>query len=605
MSRHVNNSPGKGKFFSSNLISEELLESLCNDLQNADILRFSVAYVSDAGLSAIGKSLLSRALTNPDSFGISSLNCRTGIEALPDLQNHIFDKLETDSLLPDRAQVANVKAQIEQLIHRAAESKISSNRQEILDEVARLELSIGIRLKYFLDPNLTKEDDPDGISLFHAKLIYIKTMGDNARSIVYTGSHNWTQAGLGKAKVSNVEASTRIEGRFDESHLDLSKSNFFSKINYHLWNSFKYPACLSAIDENTETFSDWYQQYCTSPKNLTAERVFIMLSVLEETSEDSASKLMVNTLNRQGIYVQFFEEGEGGPDNGLWAADTKILIFIWESVADLKKAISPIILISRATTKHAGPHSFLVGTNTAETPIDNIRVMVYDSCKLLAAKKNRSAKRKQLKTDTGDTVEYFDFKVMKSKANSSDLDEDQSPIYRYFLEIEEVIRPERSSGRQDFLNFLVELTYGNVRADPIQWKQHELAVTLTPSQAPISKKPGYEVSESRRTLIIDALSKDFSCSTEEFDLPGFKGVLPFSSETVKNSHLFGRRASVNPVHNLFIPRTSREEVKKRIAESPARGELVADFDDKSGPAHIPRVIRSWLHLKKLLEGWDN
>ncbi len=45
------------------------------------------------------------------------------------------------------------------------------------------------RLKYFMDPLVKDTDVPDGIALFHSKLVYLRLPREN-KSVVYIGSHN-------------------------------------------------------------------------------------------------------------------------------------------------------------------------------------------------------------------------------------------------------------------------------------------------------------------------------------------------------------------------------------------------------------------------------
>ena len=67
-------------FFSEQLVSSDYSDSLKSDLQQADLCRFLVAYISDDGLKSIGRPDLIRVLRHEDSFGIGSLSCACGYE---------------------------------------------------------------------------------------------------------------------------------------------------------------------------------------------------------------------------------------------------------------------------------------------------------------------------------------------------------------------------------------------------------------------------------------------------------------------------------------------------------------------------------------------
>jgi hypothetical protein len=67
-----------------NLVSKELVssgysEQLQQDLADATVCRFLVAYISGEGLDSIGRPLLAKALRDPRSFGVGSLTCGRGL----------------------------------------------------------------------------------------------------------------------------------------------------------------------------------------------------------------------------------------------------------------------------------------------------------------------------------------------------------------------------------------------------------------------------------------------------------------------------------------------------------------------------------------------
>ena len=62
-------------FLSAKTVSDDYLAALRADLEQADILRFVVAYVADSGTRAIGLKLLAGALQHHASLGVASLSC--------------------------------------------------------------------------------------------------------------------------------------------------------------------------------------------------------------------------------------------------------------------------------------------------------------------------------------------------------------------------------------------------------------------------------------------------------------------------------------------------------------------------------------------------
>ena len=108
-------------FFSEQLVASEYRDRLNADLQHADMCRFLVAYISADGLNALDRPALLAALRNDQSFGVSSLTCACGYLPLLQLQRDVGGSTP--------------------------------------------------RLKYFMDPQVKNTDEPDGIALFHLKLV--------------------------------------------------------------------------------------------------------------------------------------------------------------------------------------------------------------------------------------------------------------------------------------------------------------------------------------------------------------------------------------------------------------------------------------------------
>ncbi len=133
------------RLLSQKLVSLEYRDQLRMDLARAAVCRFLVGYVSADGLNAIGRHLLVRALRNERSFGVSSLTCACGYTPLLNLQDELGDGC--------------------------------------------------VRLKYFMDPLVEGSDEPNEITLFHSKLVYL-LLEREQKSVVYVGSHNWSGRAL-------------------------------------------------------------------------------------------------------------------------------------------------------------------------------------------------------------------------------------------------------------------------------------------------------------------------------------------------------------------------------------------------------------------------
>jgi hypothetical protein len=74
------------ELLSKELVSLDYRTRLQQDLESAKIIRFLIGYVSGEGLDTINRGLLTNALNNELSFGVSSLTCSCGYKPLLDLQ---------------------------------------------------------------------------------------------------------------------------------------------------------------------------------------------------------------------------------------------------------------------------------------------------------------------------------------------------------------------------------------------------------------------------------------------------------------------------------------------------------------------------------------
>ena len=79
------------RLLSQELASGEYLRLLKQDLDQASVCRFLIAYVSPKGVAAIGQHRLHQALQDPRSFGVRSLACKCGYAPFVDLQSALGD----------------------------------------------------------------------------------------------------------------------------------------------------------------------------------------------------------------------------------------------------------------------------------------------------------------------------------------------------------------------------------------------------------------------------------------------------------------------------------------------------------------------------------
>ena len=116
------------RFFSQHLLSTEYRNALRTDLSQATVCRFLVAYVSIEGIKALDWAHVSRALRHPGSFGVACQWLGGGVGPLVENQN-------------------------------------------------KKGAAAGGRLKYFMDPLVDEDDEPEDFALFHSKLVYLYLEG--------------------------------------------------------------------------------------------------------------------------------------------------------------------------------------------------------------------------------------------------------------------------------------------------------------------------------------------------------------------------------------------------------------------------------------------
>ena len=78
-------------------------------------------------------------------------------------------------------------------------------------------------------------------------------------SVVYTGSHHWTERDLSATAPSNAEVSTRIEVYYSPEHIADGGDSSPSQLNRHLLHANRMPACIEATEANRGLFEQWTQ----------------------------------------------------------------------------------------------------------------------------------------------------------------------------------------------------------------------------------------------------------------------------------------------------------------------------------------------------------
>jgi len=377
------------KLHSTALVSDDLVQALKVDLARASICRFGIAYFSMSGLSAIGQTLLARALCGQDSFGVSSMSCACHYQPLISLSNAVTAAGGTP------------------------------------------------RLKYFMDPMVDGTDELDNLSLFHTKMVYLVTE-NGSKSILYIGSHNWSSRALGPGTRSprNAEATLRIEGDFDADHLTGIGGSVFADANLHLLNAFNSPLCLDANWANEHRFEEWHQKGCKRSRGEGLRETKVILAIHQGIGKLRPADW--ESLENAGIYVQMLIEEEG---HQIWDAGDSILVFVWDSEVDLQVGRQPHLLRCRISTEKAGPRSDIRGTNQSPSPISGFKAVIWDKNQHQSMTRNQLGDTRAIRTKTGQEVSVFDF-VFPSRHNDSQaIDGSVTPKYQFYLEIDQVIFP--------------------------------------------------------------------------------------------------------------------------------------------------------------------
>jgi hypothetical protein len=372
------------RVLSRELVSHTYRQQLQQDLSRATICRFMVAYVSDEGLDALHRHLVTRVLRHPRSFGIASLTCSCGYEPLLSLQS------------------------------------------------ATLELP----LKYFMDPKVQDTAEPSELALFHSKIVYL-VMERERKAVAYLGSHNWSRRALGPTGPRNAEASLRLELDFDPADLEGEGSSVGSDINRHLMDAWNFPMCVPAIEPNRQTFEEWFAKGCRRAMSTQLQDATIVLTVRRSSSIAPTSNNWLNLTGR-GIYLQALEEADG---QTVWKCSDRLLVFVWDSDAALANAEQPIILQCGVTTYNASPGSAMAATNQSDNPVKGFEAAIVDRSELDRRRGTGAGMRGIVPLWSGRNVEIFDFEFPPLSDDSVVVDAGVMPKYRFHLEVQRVVFP--------------------------------------------------------------------------------------------------------------------------------------------------------------------
>ncbi len=495
------------KLLSKELVSLEYRNLLRQDMAKATVCRFMVAYISQEGLNTINRPLFHKVLRDPRSFGVGSISCACSYEPLLNLQ------LELGASTP-------------------------------------------VRLKYFMDPVIKPDDEP-AISLFHSKLVYLYLERER-KSVVYIGSHNWTGRALGPSSPRNAEASLRLEFDFEPEHLDGIGNSLPAEVNRHLLDAWNSPACYPATPASEPAFQQWVQKVCKRAPDSPVKEITVLLAVCKTPPQPS------DWLNLQnaGIYMQALDEREGRQ-----VYDTnEALVLVWDSRASLAAADQPVILKCRRTSSVAGPNSELAGNNSAPSPMEGFRAIIFDETKLTAMQQGRRASASSVTTWSGRNADVFDFEFPTARNQSVQVDGTVDPLYQIYLQTEAVVFPANNR------------TPADAR---FAWERETFAVAKSKEAARMEEAPGYYAPPDTMGSILKFFEQVLQVRPDQ------ARVLPYSEADAK----VGKRVSQHPLHDTFISPESKKN-RSDFYEKSGSGVLVAEIDEPQDKRIAAELIPS-------------
>jgi len=384
----------KAVLLSATPVAGDYLERLRADLKGAELVRFSVCYVSTAGLKLIGLESFEGAFKNKNSFGVADLNCSTGFEPLVSLRDYLAER----------------------------------NKNELC-------------LKYFMDPQVEKDPGEPKEMLLHEKLVYIQRSG-NQPAVIYLGSHNWTQRALGGDRTArNAEVSWRLEVPFEAKDLQGNDDSLGAQVNSHLIACRDYKSCHD-VKGKERFFKKWYEANCRRREHPPKLEEYVALLAVANPEAD----LDPEKLKNHSLYFRVLDEREG---SALWdwGGNTRVFILLWGTLDDLKASRPPTLLVGTPTTVSAGEASSYSGTDTST--VGEFDVFMLDQKQKVAHQGNQEPlpRPQVIKNKRGVEVEYFDW--CRCRPNElktfEEVNDGSSPTYWFYMKIEEVVYPDGSS----------------------------------------------------------------------------------------------------------------------------------------------------------------
>lgn len=490
---------------STNPVAGDYATSVRDDIRDASVVRFAIAFVTRAGLEVIGPDL-APALRHPDSFGVASLTCQS---FLPDD--------DTPSLPP------------------------------LVELAARVGPEGPSRLKYFFEPMPQDagraggdDDEVDDVRLLHSKLLFIQT--SDGRSITYVGSHNWSLRALGDAHAAskpsrgdcyrNAEVGLRVVERLERSPLDGVGDSVAAQANRHLLACWRLPATYPADARDLDRYHQWRRLACPIqddpiPKVLAR----VILATLPEGSIDSDSGTAHwprwAELVGKGVYIQALREEEGNDE--LWKADGPVLMLVWpypsaplDAANGVRPTPSPVILRGLLSTINSSQGSDRVGNNRSPQPLEGFAGMAWSPLHLATARQLEAQRGAGHYTDrllsraaypgdgfrfvelpTGTKLQMYDFRFTDhpSERTTRAVDMGVEVKYQALFEVTEVVVPHRTLGESDAQRVDALAKIGQ-KVGVLAMPEHALAFDyVSTSQSLSTERPeGYADPNANKTM---------------------------------------------------------------------------------------------------------
>src|SRR5262249_40887725 len=185
---------------------------------------------------------------------------------------------------------------------------------------------------------------------------------------------------------------------------------------------------------------------------------------------------------------------------------------------------------------NAGLNSALAGSNSAPSPMEGFKAIIFDS--------GQSGGTAKLPTRiwSGREVRVFDFEFPTTRTQSAQVDGAIEPLYQIYLQTDVVVFPADRRAP-------IEATY--------VWERETFAVAQSRSEAKFEESPGYfappDLQESITRFFHAVLQIE----------PNQAKVLPYSEERLT----VGKRLSRHPLHETFIGKEARSTHEQFYSKS--------------------------------------